>query len=118
VAYRDALAEMMNADALLILQASNCNAQVPAKLYEYMRARRPILTLTDPRGDTAQVVREAGIEALAPLDDAPAIARLLERFVLAPREATLPTESAILNASRRGRTQALAALLDQATGTR
>ena len=114
VAYRDALAEMINADGLLILQAANCNAQVPAKLYEYLRARRPVLTLTDPRGDTAQVVRDAGIGAIAPLDNAPAIAELLERFVAAPEAGTLPTEAAIQSASRRGRTQALAALLDQA----
>ena len=46
--YLGALQEMLAADGLLILQASNCNAQVPAKLYEYLRAKRPILALTDP----------------------------------------------------------------------
>ncbi len=46
--YREALREMLDADGLLLFQASNCNNQVPAKLYEYLRARRPILALTDP----------------------------------------------------------------------
>ncbi|HEX2013264.1 MAG TPA: glycosyltransferase, partial [Roseateles sp.] len=32
--YTEALREMMCADALLVLQAANCNEQVPAKLYE------------------------------------------------------------------------------------
>lgn len=114
IGYREALAEMMSADGLLILQAANCNAQVPAKLYEYLRARRPILALTDPAGDTARVARDAGIAAIAPLDQAPAIAQLLHDFIAAPERGTLPTEAAIQGASRRGRTREFAALLDRA----
>ncbi len=113
IGYREALAEMMRADALLVLQAANCNAQIPAKLYEYLRARRPILALTDPVGDTARTVRAAGMDAIAPLDDAPAIAALLARFVREPGHGTLPDEAAILGASRRGRTRELATLLDR-----
>jgi len=43
-----ATAVRMAADALLVMQASNCNAQIPAKIYEYLRAGKPILALTDP----------------------------------------------------------------------
>lgn len=111
--YREALAEMVRADGLLILQATNCNAQIPAKLYEYFRARRPILALTDPVGDTARVVRDAGIDAIAPLDEPRAICDLLKRFVGDGREGTLPDEAAIGRASRRERTRALATLLDR-----
>ncbi|HEY7787908.1 MAG TPA: glycosyltransferase, partial [Casimicrobiaceae bacterium] len=53
IPYRGALEEMMRADGLLILQAANCNDQIPAKLYEYLRSGRPIIALTDPTGDTA-----------------------------------------------------------------
>lgn len=113
VGYREALAEMRRADALLVLQAANCNAQIPAKLYEYLRARRPILALTDPAGDTAQVVRQAGIETIVPLDDADGIAALLSRFVARPAAGALPSETAILGASRRRRTEELAGLLDR-----
>lgn len=115
VGYREALAEMLRADGLLILQAANCNAQIPAKLYEYLRARRPILALTDLDGDTAHVSRAAGIEAIAPLDDAAAIAALLTQFATNPTHGTLPTEAAIAGASRRGRTQSLATLLENVT---
>ena len=118
VEYRAALGEMLRADALLILQAANCNAQVPAKIYEYMRARRPILALTDPTGDTAQVARDAGINAIAPLDRPEAIATLLARFVAEPSSCSMPDELAIANASRRGRTEQLARLLDQAVDPR
>jgi len=113
VTYREALREMLRADGLLVLQASNCNQQVPAKLYEYFRARRPILVLTDPLGDTARVARDAGIEAIAPLDDATAIARLLARFASDPASRSMASEEAIASASRRARTGQLAALLDE-----
>lgn len=115
IGYRDALNEMVQADGLLILQASNCNAQIPAKFYEYIRARRPVLALTDPVGDTALVAHRAGITAIAPLNDSTAIASLFTRFTLSPRQGTISTEAAIAEASRRGRTAALAGLLERAT---
>lgn len=113
-AYREALSEMLSADGLLILQASNCNAQIPAKLYEYMRSRRPIVALTDPAGDTAVTCRAAGISAISPLDDAQEISSLLARFCNHSVEFSLASESSIGNASRRGRTEALASLLNVA----
>ncbi|HEX8013412.1 MAG TPA: glycosyltransferase, partial [Casimicrobiaceae bacterium] len=70
VSYRAALEEMIRADGLLLLQAANCNEQIPAKLYEYLRAGRPVVALTDPRGDTAGVLRDAGIYTIARLDSA------------------------------------------------
>lgn len=120
IPYREALAEMLRADALLVLQAANCNEQIPAKLYEYLRAGRPIVALTDPRGDTAATLRMAGIDAVAPLDSAPAIAALLESTAaaVATRRARLPNPDAVAHASRRGRTEALAALLERVTGSR
>jgi glycosyltransferase involved in cell wall biosynthesis len=113
--YREALTEMLDADGLLVLQASNCNAQVPAKLYEYLRARRPILCLTDPVGDTAAVLRDAGIDSIARLDDAKDIADLLQSFLALAESgaARLPRPDAVLRASRRERSRALATVLDR-----
>lgn len=112
VGYREALSEMLGADALLILQASNCNTQVPAKLYEYLRARKPILALTDPVGDTAACCRQAGIDTIAPLDDEGAIAELLSRIISNPT-GSLASEAGIAAASRKGRTKQLADLFNQ-----
>ena len=114
IAYREALAEMLRADALLVLQASNCNEQIPAKLYEYFRAGRPILALTDPEGDTAGAVRAAGLDTIAPLDSSEAIAALLERAVSELSIPGLPRASAdcVATASRRARAESLARLLD------
>ncbi|MHB8847456.1 MAG: glycosyltransferase, partial [Burkholderiales bacterium] len=80
------LTEMLTTDGLLILQASNCNHQIPAKLYEYMRAGRPILALTDPVGDTAKLLQEAGIHTIAPLDDVEAIQEKLLDFLTAVQQ--------------------------------
>ena len=112
--YRAALAEMLGADALLLLQAANCNDQVPAKLYEYLRANKPLLALTDPQGDTWAAVRAADIDTLAPLDDAPAIAVALLAFVTLAEagRAPLATEAVRRSHARSARTVQLAALFD------
>ncbi len=116
VPYRQALAEMLDADGLLVMQAANCNEQIPAKIYEYLRANRPILTLTDPQGDTATTLRAAGATDIARLDSAADIGRILPAFLAAIREgrAALPHRQAVANASREGRTAQLAGLLDVA----
>lgn len=117
IPYREALAEMLSADGLLLMQASNCNAQIPAKLYEYLRADKPILVLTDPAGDTATVVKEAGIDSVIRLDSTSEIAAALPNFLRAVREnrGARPDPAFVAKASRRGRTEALAALLEKAT---
>ncbi|MDP2171363.1 MAG: glycosyltransferase [Rhodocyclaceae bacterium] len=113
--YREALLEMLRADALLVMQAANCNAQIPAKIYEYLRAGRPIIGLTDPAGDTAGVLRDAGIDALAQIDSADEIAALLPGFIRAVKEgrALLADRNFVAKASRSGRTAALARLLSK-----
>ncbi len=118
IQYRAALSEMLSADGLLVLQSASCNEQIPAKLYEYIRARRPIIALTDPRGDTAGVLQRAGIDSIAPLDDPQAIQQLLLRFCTAPTSFPLPNESAVAGASRSRRSEELAELLARLTEAR
>jgi hypothetical protein len=117
VAYDEALAEMLTADGLLVLQAANCNHQIPAKIYEYLRAQRPILALTDPAGDTATVLHSAGIRHIAPLDSVHAIQRVLLEFINSVRSKhpTIPAKIVVQRASRRYRTQELASALDEAS---
>ncbi len=117
IPYRDALAEMAGVDALLVMQASNCNAQIPAKVYEYLRAGRPIYALTDPAGDTAGLMRRAGVADVVPLDSADAIAASLPSFVARIRAATAvaPSREFASRCTRKERTRALAELLDGAS---
>lgn len=115
VGYGAALQEMLRADGLLLMQSAGCNEQIPAKAYEYLRAGRPVLCLTDPAGDTAGVMRQAGLGDIARLDDARDIAQALARFVGALRDGrvVLPQPQAVRMASRQGRSERLAALLDE-----
>jgi glycosyltransferase involved in cell wall biosynthesis len=86
--YREALKEMLLADGLLLLQASNCNHQIPAKLYEYFRAKRPIFALTDRNGDTAGSLVEAGYKTITPLNDTNMISQDLLKFLDSIRSET------------------------------
>jgi glycosyltransferase involved in cell wall biosynthesis len=115
VSYEDALQEMRCADALLVIQASDCNEQIPGKLYEYLRARRPILCLSDSRGDTVALLRSAGVNSVAAIDAPDEIAPRIGEFIAAVREdrADLPTPEAVRSASRRGRAMLLATHLDE-----
>lgn len=109
VPYAEALAEMLRADALLVMQAANCNEQVPAKIYEYLRAGRPIIALTDPAGDTWDVLRSAGLQTVSRLDDATAIAALLRQLLTgdATTSGYLPRADAVVAASRTARSAEL-----------
>lgn len=115
IPYRDALKEMMSADGLLVLQASNCNDQIPAKLYEYLRCGRPIIALTDPDGDTADLMRRAGMTSIARLNSAAEIASELRQFLDAvkSRAAPKPDRPMVEAASRMHRTRELADVLDR-----
>ncbi|WP_256214885.1 glycosyltransferase [Nitrosomonas eutropha] len=117
ISYNEALAEMLAVDGLLILQAANCNNQIPAKLYEYLRAQRPILALTDPVGDTAGKLRNVGIDTIAPLDSKEAIMDGLRRFLALLRENKAPIApmDKILSNSRETGAGELAGLLGAIT---
>lgn len=115
IPYRLALQEMVQADGLLVLQAGDCNDQIPAKLYEYLRATRPILGLTDIQSDTARTLRSAGIDTIAPLDSADAISAILIKFVERLKQGSCPVPSPdyVAGASRRVRTLELSRLLEE-----
>jgi glycosyltransferase involved in cell wall biosynthesis len=117
IPYREALAEMIRADGLLVLQASNCNEQIPVKLYEYLRCGRPIIGLTDPLGDTAALLRKAGMTSIASLDSCEAIASVLWKFTeeLGDGTAATPNMDYVKTPTRKRRTEALVGVLDELT---
>lgn len=115
IGYREALSEMIDADALVVMQGASCNEQIPAKLYEYLRAGRPILGLADPRGDTGRTLSALGYPFVTPLESADAIERALPAFLEALRAGTLPVArpAVVDRYSRRALTGRFAALLDE-----
>lgn len=110
VEYREALTEMLDADGLLIFQASNCNHQIPAKLYEYFRAQKPIFALTDREGDTGQTLLAAGVTSIAPLDDSEQLASQLLLFIhqLQSGTASVASAEALRTSSRQYGSELLA----------
>lgn len=110
VPYREALAEMLAVDGLLVFQGGMFNAQIPAKIYEYFRARKPIFALLDPAGETARVLSAAGFPNMAPIDSPQAIASALEKLIAQIREGTayVATNAVIEGASRKHRASQLA----------
>jgi glycosyltransferase involved in cell wall biosynthesis len=112
--YKEALAEMLSADGLLLLQGYTSNPAIPAKLYEYLRARRPILALVHPDGETATLLRTLGLKAMARLDDADAIGGLLTDWS-ADATHELPSNEVVAEFSRELLTARLAGLFDEVT---
>jgi hypothetical protein len=114
VRYQEALEEMLNADGLLLFQGSNCNWQIPAKVYEYIRARRPIFAMTDPGGDTAVLLKQLGIDTIVSLDSKERITLAFADFLARVRQRSAPIarEHEVRKYSRKSRTKELAQLLD------
>lgn len=113
IPYREALGEMMRADGLLVMQAANCNEQIPAKVYEYLRSQRPLIGLTDPAGDTADLMVRAGVRHIAPLDAPDQIATTLMSFLEGLRDGSLsaPPGDLVAQHSRLSRTSELVNIL-------
>jgi glycosyltransferase involved in cell wall biosynthesis len=119
IGYQAALQEMQRADALLVLQGSSCNEQVPAKVYEYLRAKRPIICLSSEGSDTEGVLRKAGVTAFAPLDSVSQIVEILPRFLASvfDSSATLPDPARLNSASRKERSMVLAGMMNTICST-
>lgn len=84
IGYEEALLEMQAVDALMVFQGKTCNWQIPAKIFEYMQAQRPVLAWVDHGSDTEGVLASCGMaDFIAPLSNATAISEVLERFVKA-----------------------------------
>jgi glycosyltransferase involved in cell wall biosynthesis len=90
IPYAQSLREMVQADVLLLLMNSpGQRAGVPAKLYEYIGAGRPILALAEPDSDVAWILRESGAPyRIAPPRDPEAIRRALLDLLEDPKSAT------------------------------
>ncbi|HET7586531.1 MAG TPA: glycosyltransferase [Gammaproteobacteria bacterium] len=119
VSHRQALTELCSADGLLILQGRMHNGQIPAKVYEYLRVRKPILALTDRVGDTGRILSSAGIDTIVPMDREEEIAVGLEAFVKNIRAGVAPVASDAIVAthSRKARARQLADVFDEVVAT-
>ncbi|GAB6064072.1 glycosyltransferase [Deferrisoma palaeochoriense] len=118
VPHRQAVSELAGAHGLLLLQGASCNDQIPAKAYEYLRTRRPILALTDPEGDTGRLLRKHPGVWLAPLEDEAKIVVALKEFLAHVARGPWTFERERLERySREMRARELSELLSETVGT-
>ena len=113
--YREALRDGAQADALLLFQAANCDHQIPAKTFEYLRLRRPILALTSETGDTAALLRSTGGATLLDLASEEAIYAALPAFLetIARHAHPMPDDGTVQKYSRRSQAAAVAQCLTE-----
>ena len=111
----DAVTRQTRATALLHVAWSGRKGLVPAKLFEYMGAGRPILAIGPGGGPDEEILSECGAGALLP-DSAAVASRLREWIGQFLKEGTLPSTtdpSAALAYTRKAQTGRLAALLNE-----
>jgi hypothetical protein len=100
---------------LLVFQGYTSNPAIPAKLYEYLRARKPIFAMVDADGDTAATLRAVGTGTISTLESVEEIRKGLTEFLAQIRSGTAPLgdPSAIRGFSRETHAALLATLLDE-----
>jgi glycosyltransferase involved in cell wall biosynthesis len=118
VSYEQTLREMCAADILLLMDTPGRVMGVPAKLFEYLGAARPILAMGEPDGDLAIILQASGVPyRIAPPNDVAAIREalisLLQMIVREPRNAVV--SAARLRFSRNRIAEHLAAMLTNTT---
>lgn len=118
--HSESIKELLQSDALLLIvdEAKESEEIVPGKVFEYMGARRTILTLA-PEGAVAELIRESNTGLVAHNRDVPGIkSAFLEcyRNFLYRKPAFTPKMHIVQRFERREITRHLASLLDSITG--
>jgi len=115
VPYRQALQECAQADGLLLFQAADCDMQIPAKAYEYLRIGKPILAMTTHTGETAALLREVGGSTIVNIASEDEIYDGLSSFVDALRAGThpVPDKDKIRRYTREAQAGQLARVFDE-----
>jgi hypothetical protein len=112
--------EMVNADRLLLLDMNDLGAtlQVPAKLYDYLRARRPILAFTPENSPTRKILERSGVAHVCVDPQAPSerLREALLRILSFPLETPRATEWFWTEFDVRTQSRRLATIMDRLLG--
>jgi hypothetical protein len=116
--YQETLGAMDDADILVLFDSPGRRIGVPAKLYEYLGAGRPVLALAEPDGDTATILRDSGaLHRIASPKNAPQIQQALRELAQAMRSARgVPASAALQRFTRANIARSLAARFDALIG--
>lgn len=114
IPYRQGLSLLRSADVLALVSVGENARVVPAKLFDYFAARRPILAITD-QTEPARLVTGAGAGLVAPPEDPERIAAALsdlKRLVSRPDRGDVP-EAAVAPFAASVQAEQFAAVLDE-----
>jgi glycosyltransferase involved in cell wall biosynthesis len=116
VPYRESLGLLRSADVLALVTMAGMALTIPAKLYDYFAARRPILAVTD-QPEPARLISDAGAGLAARPDDPEAIAIALERLRarVAAADRGEVSEQAVAPFRAEAQAERFAAVLDEVT---
>ena len=112
IPHQENIEDMLSADALLLLQGNTCNEQIPAKAYEYIRSGKPVIALTDKKGDTGQLLTQLGIGTIAALESKDEIKQALANIREICSQFCPLDAQKIQSFSRQHQSKELAELLD------
>jgi len=120
VGHARVIAELLSADALLLLQVAFADGDrpvpcVPGKMYEYLAARKPILAPLAP-GETGRMAAQSGLAFGAPHKDVEKIRGVLEEMIAKWEAGELIAEADdeyISSFERETLTERLAAVFDE-----
>jgi glycosyltransferase involved in cell wall biosynthesis len=88
IPHSEAIGSMLRSDLLLVWSWGIRNVY-PAKVFEYLRAGKPILALASEQDDLARLIRESGAGIVVPHDDEVAIGATLLDFYKKKRRGEL-----------------------------
>ncbi len=77
--YREAMSRMMGADVLLLVVGSTHVHQVPAKIFDYLAARRFVLALAPPGSEASSLVERLRLGTVSDPADIPSLVHELAR---------------------------------------
>ncbi len=112
IPHEESIEDMLTADVLLLLQGSTCNEQIPAKAYEYIRTGKPVIALTDEKGDTGQLLEQLGVGIIAALESKDEIKQVIAQVETICNQFHLLESDKIQSFSRQSETKELADLLE------
>jgi hypothetical protein len=111
VPYREIAGAMASAD-LLVALSNDTRQRIPAKIYDYMTTRRPIVSIAD-NAELADMLADFGGATSVGLRDVEGIARALRLALDRGRGDEVEREAAAFESRRAA--QRLAAILDEVT---
>ncbi len=91
VSHKEAISSMRRSPVLLLLlnDTHDILGRIPAKVFEYLAAARPVLAVGDTNGDAAQIIRDAGAGEVAELQNEDSIRAAIMKLYAAFRSGNL-----------------------------